>query len=377
MNFLSKLKKKDLSKETVLLRLDFNVAQFNDATRIEDAIPTLLWLINRNAKVLIVSHRGRPSGNTGEEHHDPSLTLQGVIPVLAHKLQKTITFFEKFDPKNMKELMDAGTPGSIYLLENLRFIPQEEEDDNKFAQALAGVATMYVNDAFAVSHRKHASIVGVTKYLPSYAGLQFEKEFKALTKVVEHPKHPLVCIIGGAKTSDKLPVIKNLLRSADTIMLGGGVANTALLAMGIDIKNSLAEKVLIPLIRKLMKLGNVVPPIDWVMENDRILDIGPKTIEQFQGYIKKAKMVVWAGPLGLTEEPRFARGSTAIANAIGESKAYSLIGGGETTQLIVALHLQNKISFVSTAGGAMLEFLSGKKLPGVVALNKSQPNMLI
>lgn len=370
MKFLSKLKRQKLSSETVLLRVDLNVEKVEDSLRLEASIPTIEWLIACGAKIVILSHRGRPKIAEGAlTTNDPALSLRVVIPFLMKRLGRNINFIDSQDLRVAQNLISEAPEGSINMLENLRFHSGEEANEAKFAKKLAALGTMYVNDAFAVSHRKNASVVAITKYLPSYAGLLFEKEYATLSDVLRKPQHPLIFIIGGAKTTDKAPVIKNFLKIADHFLLGGGAGNTALAASGVDIKNSIHDPALIGFMKNMLKSGKLELISDWVGEDGKILDIGPKTIENFSLLIKTAKTVIWNGPLGLFENPKFANGSIVIAKAIAESGAFSIIGGGETTQLILSLTLQNKFSFLSTAGGAMLEFLAGKKLPGVEALN--------
>ncbi len=362
MKFLSSIKKKSLEKETVLLRVDFNVEKFENSLRFETAIPTIEWLLAHNAKIVLLSHRGRPNGI------EKNLSLASLIPFLSKRLSRQINFIDNFNFEDAKAFIKATESGALFMLENLRFNAEEEANDYQFAKKLTSLGTMFVNDAIAVSHRKNASIVAITKYLPSYAGLLFEKEFKALNNLIKKPARPLVLIIGGAKTSDKTPIIKKFIKKADLFLLGGGVGNTALLSIGIDIKNSISDPTQINFLRKIIKTKKIAPILDWAMEDDRILDIGAKTIESYKEYIMQAATIIWNGPLGLFENPKFANASIEIAKAISESKAFSIVGGGETTQLIMSLGLQNKISFLSTAGGAMLEFLAGKKLPGITAL---------
>ncbi len=367
MKFLSKLKRKDLGHETVLLRVDLNVEKVEDSLRLEASIPTIKWLTERGAKIVLLSHRGRPKIAGGT---DSTLSLRATIPFLMKQLGQNINFIDTPDLQVAKDLIAEAPIGSINMLENLRFHADEEANDNKFAKQLAALGTMYVNDAFAVSHRKNASVVAISRYLPSYAGLLFEKEYATLSGILKKPAHPLIFIIGGAKTADKVPVIKNFLKIADCFLLGGGAGNTALVADGVDIKTSIYDPALIGFMKKILKSGKLELITDWLGEDEKILDIGLKTIDKFTARIKTAKTIVWNGPLGLFENPKFAAGSIAIAKAIAESNAFSIVGGGETTQLILSLGLQDKFSFLSTAGGAMLKFLAGKKLPGIEALNK-------
>ncbi len=369
MKFISSLKSKNLSKETVLLRVDLNVKNLNDSLRLEAIIPTVKFLLGRDAKVVILSHRGRPQTLEGQKvNFDSSLTLSPSIPFLSKNISAPIKFIDNFDFEEIKKEIKDAPQRSVFMLENLRFLPGEDKNDPGLAKSLASLGTIYINDAFAVSHRKNASVVAIAKYLPSYAGLLFEKEYKALSLITKKPKRPLIFIIGGAKAADKIPVIKSFLKKADAFLLGGAVANTLLKAKGVDVKNSLYDEKLLDLAANLIKNKKIILPKDWETENFQILDISSATIAEFKKHIKKAKTIVWNGPLGLFETPRFRGGSKAIAEAIAESKAYSVVGGGETTQFIKSLDLQNKISFLSTAGGAMLEFLAGQKLPGIEVL---------
>ncbi len=369
MRFLSKIAKQDLSREICILRVDFNVENWQDSLRIQASIPTIKCLLDRRARVIILSHRGRHK-EADNIAPDPSLTLSACIPVLSRELSTAINFLEGFDFPDMREKISRALPGSVFLLENLRFHKGEEKNDAKFARELASLGTLYVNDAFAVSHRKNASIVGITKYMPSYAGLLFEKEVAVLSEIMRAKKHPLVVILGGGKTDDKLGVLKNLWRVADFFLLGGGPGNTALKAGGVNVGDSVHDARLAKTMKKTLIDKKVIVPVDWIFEENKILDIGLETIENFKKYIGRARMIIWNGPLGLFEDAKYAVGSNAVAEAIAQSRAFSVIGGGETTQLVLSLHLQNKFSHLSTGGGAMLEFLAGKKLPGIIALNK-------
>jgi len=354
MNYLSQLTEKDFSKETVLVRVDLNVERLADSLRLRAIIPTLKFLLERGATIIILSHRGRPAGV------DSALTLAPHAAYISEKIGERVEFAPNMD--NLPE-------GRVLLLENLRFDPREEKDDNEFARKLASLGTMYVNDAFAVSHRANASVVAIAGFLPSYAGLLFEKEYNALSKVMAGAEHPLIFVIAGAKIADKLGVIERFWDRADLFLLGGGPANTVLKAKGVDIQNSIYDEGLLDFASKLAGSDKVIVPQDWEVGDHRILDIGPSSLRRFSEYISRAKTVVWNGPMGLYEDPRFKAGSEGVARAIAESGAYSIVGGGETTELVIRLGLENKFSFVSTAGGAMLEFLSGKDLPGIEVLN--------
>lgn len=341
MKFLDLLKKSNLTGKVCLLRVDFNVdpsagsgRDHQDALRLESSLPTMKWLLNKGARLVILSHRGRPEGI------DPKLSLKIFAPFLQKNLKEKIEF--------LKEIPSSLPKGRVILIENLRFWPGEEGDDAKFAHRLARLGDFYVNDAFAVCHRKNSSVTQLPKLLPSYAGLLLEKEIKTLSAAMKNPKKPLVLIFGGTKVSDKLPIIKNLLPKAGRILIGSSVLND---------------------IGLLPKSGKVFKPIDWVEQDHLAMDIGPLTAELFIGEIKKAKTIIWNGPVGKFEDKKFVVGSRALAKAVAASKAFSIIGGGETTQLILELGLRKKIGFLSTGGGAMLEFLSGNELPGIKVLN--------
>jgi len=351
MRYLKNLK--NFSGKTVLLRTDFNIEAPKDALRLESSLPTLRFFLKNGARVVILSHRGRPSKKPRTpnlelrtyDFHEPELSLKIVIPFLQKQLKNKIVF--------LKDIPKRLPAGKLFLLENLRFWEGEDKNDLRFARKLAQLGDFYVNDAFAVSHRKNASITQLPKILSAYAGLLLEKELGILSGVMKNPKKPLVLIFGGSKMEDKLPVIKNLLSKADKVLLGSAVVNNG------D---------LVP------KSSKIIKPIDWIGEKGAALDIGSLTVNKYAGEIKKAKTIIWNGPLGKFEDQRFAGGSIAIAKMIVKSKAFSVIGGGETTQLIIGLGLRKKIGFLSTGGGAMLAFLAGEKLPGIEALVKSKIN---
>lgn len=353
MKFLSELKDKDLSKEIVLLRVDLNVRRAEDSLRLRAIIPTIKFILERGGRVIILSHKGRP------KDIDPEMSLAPYADYIAAKIGEPVIF--ALDVRHLPE-------GRVLLLENLRFNPDEEKNDPNFAKTLADLGTMYANDAFAVSHRANASVAAITEFLPAYAGLLFEKEYNALSKVMENPERPLVFIIGGAKIADKLGVIERFWDKADAFLLGGGPANTVLKAKGVDIQNSIYDENLMDFASRLAASDKVVVPQDWEVGDHKILDIGPSSVRKFAGHISVAKTIVWNGPLGLYEDPRFRAGSEGIARAMAEGSAYTVVGGGETTELVASLGLEDKFSFVSTAGGAMLEFLAGKDLPGIEAL---------
>ena len=334
IRLLRNLKKKDIDGKICLLRVDFNVEDIKDALRPTASLPTMKFLLKNGARLLILSHRGRPKGV------EQRFSLKPFVAFLQKNLKERTVFLTKI-PSTLPD------NGKVFLLENLRFWPEEGANDRNFARRLAGLGDFYVNDAFAVSHRANASVTQLPKFLPSYAGLLLEKEVTTLSGVMTRPKKPLVVIFGGSKIEDKLSVIKNLLPKATKVLLGSSVFN----------QNSSLPKSL-----KIRK------PIDWLTENGAARDIGALTIKEYCSEIKQAKTVIWNGPVGLFENPKYAGGSIALARCLAGLSVFAVVGGGETTQLVLKLNLQNKISFLSTGGGAMLEFLAGKKLPGIVAL---------
>lgn len=374
MKVLSDLIVKD---KRVLLRVDFNVPldankKVKDATRIEEALPTIKYLLAQEAKqIIILAHFGRPKGKVHEEMR--------LAPV-AGKLQELLgeqVFYSK----------DLTVPaGRVALLENIRFYEGEEKNDPEFCKQLAGLADVYVNDAFGTAHRAHASTEGVAHLLPHAAGLLMQKEVESLTKVLNNPEHPVVAIIGGAKISTKIQLIKNLLPKVDSLLLAGALANTVLLAQHHKVGKSLVEADLTSTVQDLLD-NKLRLPVDVitafkaeadaeihtravgeVLAEEMILDIGPDTVGMYSELIAKAKTVIWNGPMGLFEIPDFSKGTLKIAQAVADSQAYSVIGGGETVEAVKGMGLADKISFISTGGGAMLEFLEGKELPGVIAL---------
>ncbi len=359
--------------------------------RLAAVLPTIKFLIKRGAKVIILSHRGRPNLKFPISNYQlpisKEFTLKLFAKILSKLLKKSVQFIDfKKDFKTIKTIIKNALTGSIFLLENLRFLPGEDKNDKKFAKQLASLATFYINDAFSVSHRKNASVVAITKFLPSYAGLSLENELKNLSQVMRNPKKPLIIILGGAKISDKIGVIKNFLKKTDSFLIGGGVANTFVMAQGVPIGDSLYEKEMLPIAQQLLKSKKIVLPIDAIVNKRRILDIGPKTAKKYAEIIKNARTIIWNGPMGYIEDKRFIKGTEAIIKAIMKSRAFSaprskgrgggprglaIIGGGETTSVVLLKTKSYKLKaniFISTGGGAMLEYLAGKKLPGLEAL---------
>jgi len=341
------LKNLDLKGKRVLVRCDFNVplrkqGLISDDFRIKESVPTINYLIKAGSKVILMSHLGRPGGKVVEE-----LSLQPIRDKLIEYLDLSIIKAPDCVGKEIEKQTWAMAAGEILLLENLRFHKEEEENDDNFARELAKLGDFYINDAFGASHRNHASIVGVPRYLPSAAGFLLEKEIKVLTDLMENPKKPLVAIIGGAKVETKTKVINRMSERADAVLIGG------LIKRGIDEKGI-----------KLKRPDKIVFPLD----NIEGKDIGPRTVELFREKIFSAKTVFFNGVVGMTEEERFAKGTEGVLRAIIKSGAFSVVGGGETVDFINKIGLIEKFNHVSTGGGAMLEFLSGTKLPGIEAL---------
>ena len=383
-----------LNNKKILLRLDLNVPlvgdKITDTTRIDKILPTLKFLISQNAKIIIISHVGRPKGKVVNE-----LSLKPICKDLEIKLSQNI----KLISKNFKEIVSKDLFNSedekIVMLENIRFYPEEEKNDQQFAKHLATLADIYVNDAFSCSHRAHASIHEITNFLPSYSGLQINLEVNALKKITSEIKKPITCIIGGSKVSTKINIIKNLIPKFDNIIMVGGMANNIIKYMGNNIGKSLHEENSNLIIEEIFALSNkqnckIIYPKDVVVAedlngspinkelnevspNEMILDIGPKTIKIINETIDSSKTILWNGPAGYFENPSFANGSIKIANKIIENnksnKIYSVAGGGDTVSLLNTLNAAKDFNFVSTAGGAFLEYLEGKELPGIKALN--------
>ncbi|MDR7866492.1 MAG: phosphoglycerate kinase [Sporomusaceae bacterium] len=381
----------DFAGKKVLVRVDYNVpmdgGSITDDTRIRATLPTLRHLLAKGAAVILASHLGRPKGGPAAE-----FSLAPVAKRLSDLLGIEVLFAADCVGAAAEGPAKALKPGQVLMLENLRFHKEEEKNDPEFARQLAALADTYVNDAFGVSHRAHASVEGITKYLPAAAGFLLEKEIDFLSRAVGKPPHPYVAIIGGAKVSDKIGVIANLLTKVDTLIIGGGMANTFLAAQGFSTGKSLVEEDKIELAGSLIKeaakrgVKLLLPadvtvadrfaadaaaktvsadaiPADWMA-----LDIGPVSAAAFAAALAGAKLIVWNGPMGVFEMDAFAKGTVAVAAAVATSGAVSVVGGGDSVAAIEKAGLQDKISHISTGGGASLEFLEGKVLPGVAAL---------
>lgn len=359
---------------TALLRLDFNT---QDDWRMKAVVPTIKLLLDTSEKVIIASHRGRPENvtikNGAPSGFERSLSLKKDTADLSRLLGKKVVFVPHFRFAEIKKSVAASPRGSVFLLENLRFLKGEEKNDANLAKQMARLADFYVNDAFAVSHRANASIVAITKLLPSYAGPELEKEITFLGHVMRKPAHPMVFVIGGAKAADKLGVIRYFKNKADWFLLGGGPANTVLRLRNVDVERSLIDND--PKdqndMKYIAKYKNIMLPEDCVWHRDAILDIGAETIRRFVRVIAGAKTIIWSGPLGMTDKKEYRRGTFSVAKAIEKNRtAFSIAGGGETIAFLKKYGLTGKFSFISTGGGAMLDFLAGEKLPGIEALKK-------
>jgi phosphoglycerate kinase len=361
-------------KGIALLRLDFNA---EDEWRLAATMPTVKFLAARADKVVIVSHRGRPSparGGAAPGKSNRALSLRKDAAMLQRYLKRPVAFIPHFRWRDIAAQIKAAPPRSVFLLENIRFMKGETENDPKLARELASIADYYVNDSFAVDHRADASTVAITRFLSSYAGLELEKEIKFLSGVRRHPRQPLVLVVGGAKAHDKLGVIKEFRRHAAAILVGGGSANTLLHLQGMDVGRSVfdRDKNDLAALKEVLGYRNVFLPVDWKIAQGRILDIGPRTAKMFAGKISAARTVIWSGPMGFIEKKKFAGGNLAVAKAIaGNRRAFSLTGGGETVAFLKEHKLDKKFSFISTGGGAFLDFLAGEKLPGIEALKRA------
>ncbi|KAF0134167.1 MAG: phosphoglycerate kinase [Candidatus Saganbacteria bacterium] len=386
---------KDLKGKKVLVRVDFNVPlddrqNITDNTRITAALPTIKYLIDRGARIILVSHLGRPKSGPEEKFR-----LAPVAKMLSELVGKKIFSTTDCIGPEVEKVVSQLKDGDILLLENVRFYKEEEKNDPEFAKKLASLADVYVNDAFGTAHRAHASTKGVTKYLKGYAGFLIEKEIKFLSKILNDPIRPFVAILGGAKISGKIDVIKNLLPKVDTLIIGGGMAYTFFKARNISVGDSIVEEDKVQLAKDILKLAidlnkTIMLPIDHVVADKfdananfqvvtragipdgwKGMDIGPNTIVKFGHAIKKAKSVFWNGPMGVFEFENFAKGTLEIAKLVAEitkNGAISIVGGGDSVAAIEKSGLANQISHISTGGGASLEFIEGKTLPGIAAL---------
>lgn len=381
----------DVSGKHVLVRVDFNVplekGTVSDDTRIRAALPTIQYLIDHKAKTILCSHLGRPKGKP-----DPAYSLGPVSIRLSQLLGREVRTAPDCIGPAVQDIVHAMQPGDLLLLENLRFHPEEEANEAGFVQALASLADVYVDDAFGSAHRAHASTAGVAEHLPAVAGFLMERELNFLGRALTNPARPFVAILGGAKVSDKIAVIENLLGKVDRLLIGGGMANTFLRAQGKEVGESLVETDRLEVARDLLQKGasKLVLPVDVVIADQfdaharrctvavnavlsswRILDIGPKTVERFKEHLHGARTVVWNGPMGVFEMTPFTEGTFAIAHALAElSGATTIVGGGDSAAAVEQAGVAERITHISTGGGASLEFLEGRELPGVAVLQE-------
>ena len=385
----------NLKGKIVLLRLDLNVpinnGEITDQTRIDKILPIINYLLQKECKILVISHIGRPKGKV-----NLALSLKPICEILEKKLNQEIPLIKQDIFKLKKEDLFKGSKNQIVFLENIRFYKEEEKNDLNFSKHLAKLADLFVNDAFSCSHREHASVCKIAEFLPSYAGLQLETEINALKKVTSEIKKPITCIIGGSKISTKIGIIKNLIPKFDNIIIVGGMANTVLSYHGKQIGNSIKEENCESIIQDIyetaktyscsitypkdVKVGKSIEDkaqikeLNEVTNDDLILDIGPKTVGKIKDIIENSQTILWNGPAGYFENPNFADGSYEIAKKIIQRKKnnqiFSIAGGGDTIAVLNQINSINDFDFVSTAGGAFLEYLEGKELPGIKALNQ-------
>jgi len=378
-----------LSGKKVLVRVDFNVPfkpgtnEISSLNRIIASLPTIRYLIEENASVVLCSHLGRPKGGF---HKDLSLSL--IIPKLQALLGTNVKFSSSLDFSDIKKDISELLPKEVMLLENLRFYPEEELNDKDFSKRLAGLADVFVNDAFGVSHRAHASVYGITNWIPSVSGLLLEKEYISLGQIFESHSHPVAIILGGSKVSDKINIVKRLVNVVDKIFVGGGMAATFLKAKGLEVGDSVVDDNFVDVVNKL-KSDSLYIPVDVVVSGsfedsgniricsvndinvgEIIMDIGPKTIDLYIKKIEKSKTIFWNGPMGIYEWSNYSNGTRAIAKKVSEDKFVSVIGGGSTVDAISKFGYESLMTHISTGGGASLEFLEGQVLPGIKPLLK-------
>jgi phosphoglycerate kinase len=378
----------DLKGKRVLMRVDFNVpmqdGKVTDDKRIRASLPTIKYVMDQGASLILMSHLGRPKGGP-----DPEFSLRPAAEVLSSLLGIPVKVAPEPVGPEVEKMAKELKPGEVLMLENTRFHAGEEKNDLNLARQWAALADVYVNDAFGSAHRAHASTEGVARFLPAVSGFLMEKELEYLGRAVSNPEHPYVAILGGAKISDKISVVETLLSKADKLIIGGGMANTFLAARGYNMQDSLVENASIETAKSIMdKSGDkLLLPVDAVIADKfdaeantqdvdvdkippgwRMMDIGPKSIELFKDALRGAKLIVWNGPMGVFEMPKFAEGTFAIAKIVADSGATTVIGGGDSASAVKKAGVAKKMTHVSTGGGASLEFLEGKELPGVAAL---------
>ena len=383
----------DVHNKKILVRVDYNIPldselNITDDTRIKLSLPTINYLIGNNSKIILMSHLGRPKGAVEDKFR-----LDPAAKRLEQLIGKKVKKFDQIYSGEIKEYIDNEMDyGEIVMLENLRFDPGEKANDDEFSKLLSSLADIYVDDAFGAAHRAHASVVGVTKYLPAVAGFLMKREFEVLTSLLESPQRPFITILGGSKVSDKIKVIRNLLGKVDSLILGGGMTYTFLKSKGYEIGKSICEDDQIDFAKEMLALAkknnvNLMLPIDIMIAKEfdsdaekklvsiqsipvdwMGLDIGDKSIELFKKEISNARTIFWNGPLGVFEWDNFANGTRSIANTIAESQAVTVAGGGDTLAALKKYNLSSKFSHVSSGGGAAMELLEGKQLPGIVSL---------
>lgn len=378
----------DIKGKRVLMRVDFNVpmqdGKVTDDKRIRASLPTIKYVLDQGASLILMSHLGRPKGGP-----DPEFSLRPAAEVLASLLGVPVKMAPNPVGPEVEKMAKELRPGEVLMLENTRFHPGEEKNDLELARQWAALADVYVNDAFGSAHRAHSSTEGVARFLPAVSGFLMEQELEYLGRAVSNPEHPYVAILGGAKISDKISVVETLLSQADKLIIGGGMANTFLAAKGYNMQDSLVEAASIEKAKSILeKSGDkLILPVDAVIADKfdaeantqvvdvdkiptgwRMMDIGPKSIEAFKEVLRGAKLIVWNGPMGVFEMPKFAEGTFAIARMLADSGATTVIGGGDSASAVKKAGVAKQMTHVSTGGGASLEFLEGKELPGVAAL---------
>lgn len=366
---MKELEDASFSGKRVILRLSLDVPMDEDGNILDDqrlrvSLPTIHFLKNRFARIVIVGHLGRP------DSHKKSLSLRPVYLRLSALLNEPIRFAPSIFSDKTKDAVDGLEDGQIMGLENLRFEKGELDNSRTFAKKLAKYGDIYVNDAFSVAHRESASTVAITEFLPSYVGMNFEQEVSVLGSLLKHPARPFIAVIGGVKVSDKLPTIANIAKYADKVLVGGAVANTFLAAQGLDVKSSVIDSDYIEKAKAIMKRhpGKIILPTDFLWGEEKILDQGRDTVKLFKTHLKSAKTIIWNGSLGHSEDPRYRHGSDEIAKFIADLPATTIIAGGNTTEIFSRLDLVDRVSFCSSGGGATLVMLSGGRLPALSAL---------
>ncbi len=378
----------DLKGKRVLMRVDFNVpmadGKVTDDKRIKAALPTINYILEQGASLLLMSHLGRPKGGA-----DPEFSLKAASEALAALLKKPVQMAPDCVGAEVEAMAKALQPGGVLMLENTRFHKGEEQNDLELAKQMAALGEVYVNDAFGSAHRAHSSTEGVARFLPAVSGFLMEQELEYLGRAVANPEHPYIAILGGAKISDKILVVETMLAKCDKLIIGGGMANTFLAAQGLNMQDSLVEEAALETAKSILaKSGNkLILPMDAIIADKfdaaantqtvdvdkipagwRMLDVGPKTLEQYKAALNGVKLVVWNGPVGVFEMPKFAEGTFALARMLAESGAITVIGGGDSASAVKKAGVAKQMTHVSTGGGASLEFLEGKELPGVAAL---------